>query len=378
MKDIANVRLRIVHVAPYFEKGNPFGGPLTVAINLVQQLNLDDLDVILLAGSKSKDEDIQGTKSKLFKAHRIFLNGKITGLFSPLLILWIVRNRKSIQMIHIHLAREMNTMLAAVVAKFLGIPYVLQTHGMIRKAQNMTEKTFDRIFTRRVFQHSKAVLYLTSEEKLRLEEVVSKVQFIRFTNSVEIGQTAIDFSSKESEVIFVSRLHKNKQPLVFLEMALEISKNYPETKFTIIGPDGGELESVITRLKSKESNQIRYEGILNPNEIQNRLMRSKIFVLPTLGDVFPLALLEAMASGCAIVTTNACEISNIIAENSLGIVTSINQLEISSAVEWLLLNNSECSKMGESAREYAVLNFDIRRVSLRLQDQIYCISNKEA
>jgi glycosyltransferase involved in cell wall biosynthesis len=102
---------------------------------------------------------------------------------------------------------------------------------------------------------------------------------------------------------------------------------------------------------------------------------SSIFVLPTLADVFPIALLEAMASGCAIVTTSACEISSLVEDNALGIVTDPIKLEIQSAIEWLLMHPSKCQIMGKSAEEYVIKNLDIVVNSEILRKEVYGLAN---
>ena len=371
MENFPSKKTRIVHVAPYFEVGNPFGGPLSVAINLVRQLSLDECNPILLAGNGSREKRIEGIQSKLFHSFRIYNNTKITGLFSPQLIFWIIRTHKTILIMHIHLAREMNTVISAKVAKFFGIPYVVQTHGMIRKPKNRVEMLFDKLFTRGVIRNSHTVLYLTVEERIRLEQVESRANFRNFANSVRTSSPRTNFELKKSEVIFISRLHYNKQPLVFLEIALEIAVKYPETKFTIIGPDGGELQEIMNRLSSSNFGNVKYEGILNPDDVQGRLSLSTIYVLPTLADVFPIALLEAMASGCAIVTTTACEISDLVKDNALGIVTDPIKHQIQNAIEWLLMNPAKRQIMGKSAEEYAIINFDTVVNSQILRSEIY-------
>lgn len=371
MENFPNKKTRIVHVAPYFEVGNPFGGPLSVAINLVRQLSVDGCYPILLAGTRSRERRIEGIQSKLFKSFRVYNNSKITGLFSPHLIFWTIKTRKTILVMHIHLAREMNTVISAKIAKYFRIPYVVQTHGMIRKPKNRVEMLFDKLFTRGVIRNSRAVLYLTVGERRRLEQVESRANFINFVNSVRTGNSRVDFELKKSEVIFISRLHYNKQPLVFLEIALEIASRYPETNFTIIGPDAGELEELLSRLSSSNSGNVNYEGILNPDEVQERLVLSTIFVLPTLADVSPLALLEAMASGCAIVTTSACEISSLVKDNAFGIVTDPIKQEIQNAIEFLLMSPTKCQTMGKSAEEYAIINFDTAVNSQILRSEVY-------
>jgi glycosyltransferase involved in cell wall biosynthesis len=67
------------------------------------------------------------------------------------------------------------------------------------------------------------------------------------------------------------------------------------------GPQRAELEQLATR----EGVRCRFHGWLSPSALYPLFDRSRIFVLASSIDNFPVSLLEAMAAGCAIITTRA-------------------------------------------------------------------------
>ena len=101
---------------------------------------------------------------------------------------------------------------------------------------------------------------------------------------------------KEGFVLFVGRLSRQKG----LDYLLTAAKALPHVKFVIVG-DGEEA----TRLRKIAPLNVEFKGWLKPmsSELVELYSKASIFCLPSIGEGFGIVLLEAMASGCAIVST---------------------------------------------------------------------------
>lgn len=99
---------------------------------------------------------------------------------------------------------------------------------------------------------------------------------------------------KESFVLFVGRLAKQKG----LESLLNVARELPEVKFLIVGT--GEQEE---SLKSMATKNVHFLGFVPEKKLIDLYSRALIFCLPSVAETFGFVLLEAMASGCAIVST---------------------------------------------------------------------------
>jgi glycosyltransferase involved in cell wall biosynthesis len=93
---------------------------------------------------------------------------------------------------------------------------------------------------------------------------------------------------------------------------------------------------------SKQSNSV--EDLIS--EYQNAL----IYINPSVLSPVPTSLLEAMSCGCAIVTTETCEIPNIIKHGVNGFMSN-DEAELRKYCEQLLADPQLAVKMGEAARE---------------------------
>lgn len=85
---------------------------------------------------------------------------------------------------------------------------------------------------------------------------------------------------------------------------------------------------------------------------------SQIFVNTSLISPIPTALLEAMACGCAVVTTGTCMIPNVVRHGINGLVAD-TPAKIRSCVERLLANPEEAEGMGRAARNWIENQFSM-------------------
>lgn len=83
---------------------------------------------------------------------------------------------------------------------------------------------------------------------------------------------------------------------------------------------------------------------------------SLIYINPSVLSPVPTSMLEAMACGCAVVSTATCEIPNII-ENGVNGFLSNNEEELRMIINKLLENSELASKIGQNARKTILEKF---------------------
>ncbi len=107
--------------------------------------------------------------------------------------------------------------------------------------------------------------------------------------------SAEKLAAYKSDLLFVGYLTEDKNPLEFIKIVKEVSKNHPDIKATIVG--GGDLGSECLKLieKLELSNNIKMAGMQhNPYIYMNQ---TKIIVAPSKFEGYGLAVVEAMAFG---------------------------------------------------------------------------------
>lgn len=90
------------------------------------------------------------------------------------------------------------------------------------------------------------------------------------------------------------------------------------------------------------------------------LMENKFFVLSTHYEGMPLALIEAMAAGCACIATNVIGVREVIDHQKSGIlVPENNSAALAAAINSLLKDDLHSRSLGTAAREVAFSKFSI-------------------
>jgi len=138
------------------------------------------------------------------------------------------------------------------------------------------------------------LLFLTEDNR---EAAIRLGARAAHTSVNRLGITPGEFVSaleKENIVLFVGKFDVRKG----VYDVLEVARALPHVPFVMIG--WGSLES---ELRTLAPQNVRFYSIEDRSGLRNWMGRASTFLLPSRGEGFPLALLEAMASGCAAVAT---------------------------------------------------------------------------
>lgn len=198
----------------------------------------------------------------------------------------------------------------------------------------------------RIFQKKPALLSLQSQKDSipkflfkRIHLVPDKVHAI----SNVLAQRAKEFGAKNIEVIpngvdpekfknlntFLKEKHriisvahlKKVKGIEYLIRAMpEISETFPDAKLVLVG-EGPEREKL--RLKSQElkiSDRVEFKGTLSSARIPEELMKSEVFVLPSISEGMGIALVEARAAEIPVVATRVGGILDVIEDQKTGIL----------------------------------------------------------
>lgn len=175
------------------------------------------------------------------------------------------------------------------------------------------------------------------------------------------------YNLKESDfvIIFSGRLVREKGIIELLKSFNKVNKIY-NMKLLIVGASwfSNDFDDKFTiELKSiaKESlENIIFTGYVNYDEIHNVYNTADIAVLPSIwNDPFPLTILECMAVGLPIISTQSGGIPEML-DNKCGILLPIDENiieNLSESIEYLFKNKNIREKMKNLSREKVKLNF---------------------
>jgi glycosyltransferase involved in cell wall biosynthesis len=154
----------------------------------------------------------------------------------------------------------------------------------------------------------------------------------------------------ELVIVSVARFTSQKQPLKLIRAFARLSTLVPDARLLMIG-DGEEKEAATSLISSLG---IGEKVILQPfrQDIPDVLAASDIYVLPSLWEAFPIALLEAMSMGKAVIGTNVDGTPEIIRDRENGLLIGIEDLE--TGLEKALTELSTDKELRERLQQNAI------------------------
>ena len=205
------------------------------------------------------------------------------------------------------LARRMDIIHAhAVIAGFFGVklskvfrrPMVLTPHGMI-VGWGFPARHVLKLMQKVALKGAKRVLFISRPAKEALSRLTDKPGVL-LSNAIDMED--YDFKAEKSRdvrFLFLGRLEGVKGVDTLIEAFSIVVKRYPKARLLIAG-EGSMRARVVELILKAGTEKARYMGWMDSREA---LRKSDVFVLPSTEKGQPIALLEAMAAGKAIITS---------------------------------------------------------------------------
>lgn len=336
--------MKVLHIINSFD----IGGAEKLLYNYIIETNDNACNYIAILKSKNsylyKELSQKGVKF-------IYLYGK-----NPLFKLIKNIKKEKYDIVHAHLFPS--NYYAAIASLFCKqSKFVFTEHSVTNKRRKY--KIF-KIIERIIYRQFNGIIACSENVKSSLEKWIGKnIDIYTINNGVKEIE-AIN-SNKDYDLITIASLRSNVKGVDILLKELSYIKDYFNNAI-IIG-DGLEKDNLlILRNDLGLDNKVSFLGIRD--DIGIMLSKSKIFIMPSRNEGFPLALLEAMSAKSAIIASNVSDIPKIIRNNENGVLIDISKTgELSESIKCLLKSEDVCIKLGEKAYETYKNNYTI---------EIYC------
>lgn len=119
-----------------------------------------------------------------------------------------------------------------------------------------------------------------------------------------LQQTKTDYDLPSDFLLFVGASEQRKNLLNLLEAVKIIHARYKKINLLLIGPRGQDYKKVRTKIRQLELDAwVKMFGYLDDSELKNFYGLASAFLYPSLWEGFGIPLLEAMACGVPVVTS---------------------------------------------------------------------------
>jgi len=272
--------------------------------------------------------------------------------------------RENIQLVHTHGYKS--DFYGLIAAKLAKVPIIATLHLWTQEsAKDKLYEWLDK-FTIERMDHLVCVSPVIAEQLKSLGIAENKTSLIpngidtdKF-NSKEVKADLRDGLNLDGNLVIgtVGRLVRQKGQAYLLEAFKELAKN-KDFKLLIVG-DG--------HLKMSLKKQVKKMGIEGEvifagaqKDVAAAYNTINIFVLPSIDEGLPLALLEAMSMGLAVIATKVGAVTDVINSQEEGLLVSPgNSEELKQAISVLIKDSKMRKQMGKKAREKVISSFSLQ------------------
>jgi glycosyltransferase involved in cell wall biosynthesis len=169
-------------------------------------------------------------------------------------------------------------------------------------------------------------------------------------------------------LVSVGNLYPVKGHVHLLDALALLADRHPTLHLAICGR--GDLEgALLARAREHRLANLHLLGLRS--DVGAVLAAADVFVLPSLSEGLPLALLEAMFAGCPIVASDVGEVAVALDHGEAGaLVTPGNPAALAASLDDLLSHPARARALGERARKRAAAEYDVSHM-VRCYRSIY-------
>lgn len=344
------------------------GGAERVLLTLLKNIDRKKFDIVLgIFTNQRKDKDLLWTECE--KLHITLEQIRFKNPYDFLQILHIYRIAKKHHPDIMHTHGYKTNILGFLVAKLSGIPIITTVHGLY-SIRIKTEIPLQlSLMLLRYFNRVIAVSdYITAE--LKRKKVPSK-KIITIRNvpadnieiyplNTSVFREEIGISSSTKIIGFVGRLEQVKGCDQLIQAVSKIHSTNLEFCLVVVGegPERESLDFLVRKLGLR--NNVHFCGFRN--DPINVFQSLDLFVLPSLSEGIPLALLEAMSLGVPVVATHVGGVPEVIKNRLNGILVPPKDPEaLAEAIVESLSRPHETAKRGLEAKKTIANGFNTEK-----------------
>ncbi|MDO8873284.1 MAG: glycosyltransferase family 4 protein [Methanoregula sp.] len=275
--------------------------------------------------------------------------------FAPGLILEILKRKRAVEIIHAHSHLFFSTNVCALARLFHSAPLIITNHGLISaSAPAWLNTLYKHTFSRVTFHIADHIICYTPIEKENIVKLgIDSKKISVIHNGVDTTLFTPRVSEKttgKKQILWVGRFVTGKGVEYLIEAFSQVSIKSPGTHLVLVGvgPEKPAIEERIKKLNLQSS--VTFIDYLDNEKLPGIYKNSDVFVLPSLMEGVPRTILEAMACGIPVVTTNLPHLVSIIDGAGL-VVPSKEPTLLSDAILTILEDTFLAEKMGQRGRK---------------------------
>jgi glycosyltransferase involved in cell wall biosynthesis len=350
-----------------------FGGSEKVILSLLENINTELFDVVPIIYTRSDQTNnrfISRLEQMKKKYYFISVNKYKFKYLNPIINIvetYNILKKNQFDLLHTHGYRA--DVLGSITGKITGLSLISTCHGFIANDSNLTlYNMIDRIILRS-FNKIIAVSKGIKDDLIKSGIHESHITVLQnavsghhsselFSQNRQSKRKLVKIDGKDFVIGYLGRLSEEKGINYLIEAGSLLFNEGMPIRLLIIGegPQRKEMEDLVK--KTNIGDNITFVGF--QSEIEEWLPAIDVFVLPSLTEGTPMALLEAMAYGIPVVASTVGGIPYIIDSGKNGILVSPgNPQDIKDAISLLYRNEDLRNTFSREAQNKIKSNYNV-------------------
>jgi glycosyltransferase involved in cell wall biosynthesis len=275
--------------------------------------------------------------------------GALSGLWNTLLA--CVRQHPAV--VHVHAASRASFVRKSIVlliARLAGSKTIFHLHGGgFRQFATVEAGALMRRWIRHTLESSSVVITLSSSWAQFVDSIAPRARVAVVPNSVPLP-AAPGAAPDAGRILFLGRLESAKGVFELLAAGARLAPRFAALRLVF----GGEGDAGALRRRAAElgiAERIELLGWVGPRARDEQLARASVFCLPSHAEGLPMAMLEAMAAGRAVVASSVGGIPETIVDGGNGLlVPPRDEAALARALAQVLDDEALRARLGGAAR----------------------------
>ena len=196
-------------------------------------------------------------------------------------------------------------------------------------------------------------------------------------SGVDISQYAIEDIPKQNRFLLIARLLGDKGVREYVGAARQVKKIYPEAIFSLVGWIDDNPDSI----EQSELNAWISEGLIDfkgkLKDVRPAIKECSVYVLPSYREGTPRTVLEAMAMGRTIITTDAPGCRETVVDGLNGKLVAVkSEDDLADAMVKLIENPKLIKQYGIQSRRIAEDKYDVHKVNEYMLKEMGLLNEK--
>lgn len=225
------------------------------------------------------------------------------------------------------------------------------------------------ILYKHAFRYCDTVVFQNKDD---LNELVRR-KLLRHDHACVVNGSGVDLTKfvnqplpTDNTFVFVGRLLKEKGIREYVEAARIVKKCYPDTRFIAIG----DTDTNPSSLSQTQVDAYAKEGLIEfygfQSDVRPFIKQARFFVLPSYHEGTPRCVLEAMAMGRPIITSDAPGCRETVIDGINGYLVPVgDSTTLAAKMKELIEKPDVAEKMGQKSHEIAVERYDVNKVNAK-------------